>query len=67
MKRSDILKRREIPECPECTAPMTLIFKKPKRGEHGQLYWIRKYKCDICGTEQTIYGNHLNDQPKQGE
>lgn len=57
-------------DCPVCTGPMVEISKRyymPDPG-NGHKCRIRKFKCDLCDHEETIFGNGQKDlNPDQEE
>lgn len=54
---------KEERDCPACKGPMDLLsktYKKAKPPRTGK-YRVRKFKCRICDTEETVYADGFRD------
>lgn len=48
--------------CPSCSSEMTEIKSFDKRPKDRSFkYKVKKYKCGLCGHEESIYGGNLED------
>jgi hypothetical protein len=62
-------KKNETIECPACSGPMICVEKRYRqpRGATSK-YRIRKFKCELCDHEETIYADGEKDlQPADTE
>jgi hypothetical protein len=63
MKLEDI-KPIDIPECESCGQDMTLDkkFETKPRGKNKISYRVRRFKCGLCETYQTIFADGQKEQ-----
>lgn len=49
--------KNDKPLCGECNIPM----KFKERVESSLKYRIRRFKCEVCGIETTVWGDGIHD------
>ena len=55
-----------LPICDSCKQPMVLQkqFETKERGRKKTKYRIRRFKCELCDIEQTVFADGQMDKVK---